>query len=260
VPVFCILYSVSEANTKVPFGFRDVAPEEKPALIRGVFSSVAARYDLMNDLMSGGVHRLWKESFVDWLNPQPNTRILDVAGGTGDVAFRIAQRLRARGGAAAITVCDVNQDMLTYGLRRPEARENAIVWLCGDAEALPVGDSSHDAYTIAFGIRNTTNLDKALAEAFRVLKPGGRFLCLEFSRVAAPGLDAFYDLYSFAVLPRLGELVAGDGAAYRYLAESIRRFPAQMPFARQIEKAGFSQVKHRNLSGGIAAMHSGWKA
>ena len=251
---------MSEANPTVPFGFRDVAPEDKPALIRGVFSSVASRYDLMNDLMSAGGHRLWKEAFVDWLNPQPGSSVLDVAGGTGDIAFRIAQRLRPKGGAAAITVCDVNEDMLAHGRRRPEARDSAISWLCGAAEALPVESSSQDAYAIAFGIRNTTHLDKALAEAYRVLKPGGRFLCLEFSRVAAPGLDDLYDLYSFAVLPRLGELVAGDGAAYRYLAESIRRFPAQIPFVRKIEKAGFSQVKHRNLSGGIAAMHSGWKA
>jgi len=258
--VFCILYSVSEAKTTVPFGYQDVLPEEKPALIRGVFSSVASRYDLMNDLMSAGIHRLWKEAFVDWLNPQGGWRVLDVAGGTGDIAFRISERLRPKGGASAITVCDVNEAMLQQGRNRPEARDKTIRWLCGDAEALPVEDASQDAYTIAFGIRNTTHLDKALAEACRVLKPGGRFLCLEFSRVAAPGLDDLYDLYSFAVLPRLGELVTGDGAAYRYLAESIRRFPAQAAFAKRIEKAGFSQLKYRNLSGGIAAIHSGWKA
>jgi len=251
---------VNDDTPTVPFGYREVAPEEKPALIRGVFSSVASRYDLMNDLMSGGVHRLWKSAFVDWLNPQPGWSVLDVAGGTGDIAFRIADRLRLKGGADTITVCDLSEDMLRHGRVRPEASDPTIAWLCGDAEALPVERSSQDAYTIAFGIRNTTHLDKALAEAFRVLKPGGRFLCLEFSRVAAPGLDDMYDIYSFAVLPRLGELVAGDGAAYRYLAESIRRFPPQAAFARRIEKAGFSQVKHRNLSGGIAAIHSGWKA
>jgi demethylmenaquinone methyltransferase / 2-methoxy-6-polyprenyl-1,4-benzoquinol methylase len=250
---------MDDKTPTVPFGYRDVAPEEKPALIRGVFSSVASRYDLMNDLMSGGVHRLWKDFFVDWLNPQLGWAVLDVAGGTGDIAFRIAQRLLGKGGAAAITICDLNEAMLQQGRRRPEAIDKSIAWLCGDAEALPVEDSTQDAYTIAFGIRNTTHLDRALAEAYRVLKPGGRFLCLEFSRVAAPGLDDLYDLYSFAVLPRLGELVAGDGAAYRYLAESIRRFPAQMPFARLIERVGFSQVKYRNLSGGIAAVHSGWK-
>jgi demethylmenaquinone methyltransferase/2-methoxy-6-polyprenyl-1,4-benzoquinol methylase len=243
----------------VPFGYRDVAPEEKPELIRGIFSSVASRYDLMNDLMSAGVHRLWKDEFVAWLNPQPGSAILDVAGGTGDIAFRIAARLRAKGGAAKITVCDVSEAMLVAGTRRPEAKAAKISWLCGDAENLPVEESSQDAYTIAFGIRNLTHLERALAEAYRVLKPGGRFLCLEFSRVIAPGLDDIYDLYSFAVLPRLGEIVAGDGAAYRYLAESIRRFPSQAAFTKLIAGAGFSQVKFRNLSGGIAAMHSGWK-
>jgi demethylmenaquinone methyltransferase / 2-methoxy-6-polyprenyl-1,4-benzoquinol methylase len=243
---------------KVPFGYRDVAPEEKPALVREIFSSVARRYDLMNDLMSMGVHRLWKDSFVDWLNPQPGMAVLDVAGGTGDIAFRIAERV-ARRGEAEIAVCDINPDMLAQGMRRPEAAARKITWLCGDAENLPVESESRDAYTIAFGIRNTTHLEKALSEAYRVLRPGGRFLCLEFSRVAAPWLDELYDAYSFAVLPRLGEVVAGDGAAYRYLAESIRRFPAQGAFAGLIAGAGFCQVKFRNLSGGIAAMHSGWK-
>ena len=243
----------------VPFGYRDVAPEDKPALIRGIFSSVASRYDLMNDLMSAGVHRLWKDDFVAWLNPRPGDAILDVAGGTGDIAFRIGARVRAKGGEAKITVCDINEAMLSAGKRRPEANAATITWLCGDGENLPVEDASQDAYTIAFGIRNFTHLDRALREAYRVLKPGGRFLCLEFSRVAAPGIDELYDLYSFAVLPRLGEIVAGDGAAYRYLAESIRRFPSQPAFAKLIASAGFAQVKFRNLSGGIAAMHSGWK-
>jgi demethylmenaquinone methyltransferase/2-methoxy-6-polyprenyl-1,4-benzoquinol methylase len=248
-----------QKENHVSFGFRDVAPDEKPALVRDIFSSVARRYDLMNDLMSGGVHRLWKDAFVDWLNPQADMAVLDVAGGTGDIAFRIAARLRAKNGDGKITVCDINLAMLEQGAKRPQALDETIAWVCGDAENLPIEDSSQDAYTIAFGIRNTTHLDRVLAEAYRVLKPGGRFLCLEFSRVAAPGLDSLYDLYSFAVLPRLGEIVAGDGAAYRYLAESIRRFPAQGPFAKLIGKAGFTQVKFRNLSGGIAAMHSGWK-
>jgi demethylmenaquinone methyltransferase/2-methoxy-6-polyprenyl-1,4-benzoquinol methylase len=236
-----------------------VAPEEKPALVREIFSSVARRYDLMNDLMSAGVHRLWKDQFVDWLNPQPRMAVLDVAGGTGDIAFRVAKRTRAKGEQAQITVCDINLPMLEQGRRRPEANTANIAWVCGDAENLPIEDAGQDAYTIAFGIRNATHLADVLAEAYRVLKPGGRFLCLEFSRVAAPGLDRLYDLYSFSVLPRLGEIVAGDGAAYRYLAESIRRFPAQGAFARLIGEAGFGQVKYRNLSGGIAAMHSGWK-
>jgi demethylmenaquinone methyltransferase/2-methoxy-6-polyprenyl-1,4-benzoquinol methylase len=249
----------AQKQESVAFGFRDVAAGEKPGLVRDIFSSVARRYDLMNDLMSGGVHRLWKDAFVDWLNPQGGMAVLDVAGGTGDIAFRIAARLRAKGGEGKITVCDINLAMLEQGVRRPQALDDTISWVCGDAENLPIEDSSQDAYTIAFGIRNTTHLDRVLAEAYRVLRPGGRFLCLEFSRVAAPGLDSLYDLYSFAVLPRLGEIVAGDGAAYRYLAESIRRFPAQAPFAKLIGKAGFTQVKFRNLSGGIAAMHSGWK-
>src|SRR5215470_7659513 len=243
----------------VAFGFRDVPAEEKAGLVRDIFSSVASRYDLMNDLMSAGVHRLWKDSFVDWLNPRPGMAVLDVAGGTGDIAFRIAARARAKGGEAAVTVCDISLAMLEQGVHRPEADGGGINWVCGDAEKLPIENASQDAYTIAFGIRNTTHLDRVLAEAYRVLKPGGRFLCLEFSRVAAPGLDRLYDLYSFAVLPKLGEWVAGDGAAYRYLAESIRRFPAQEPFAKGIAKAGFGQVKYRDLSAGIAAMHSGWK-
>lgn len=241
----------------VPFGFRDVEPEEKPALVRGVFSSVASRYDLMNDLMSFAVHRLWKDEFVAWLDPRPGWAVLDVAGGTGDIAMRIEARIRRRGGAGAITVCDVSFAMLEQGMARPGG-EN-LDWLCGDAEQLPIADASQDAYTIAFGIRNCTHLDRVLKEAHRVLKPGGRFLCLEFSKVIVPGVDTLYDLYSFSVLPRLGEVVAGDGAAYRYLAESIRRFPSQKVFAASISEAGFGQVTFRNLSGGIAAMHSGWK-
>ena len=233
---------------------------EKKGLVREVFSSVAQKYDLMNDLMSAGVHRLWKDAMVEWLNPRPGWTVLDVAGGTGDIAFRIADLVRARGGEAKITVCDINADMVREGIRRAEEKgENAITWLTGDAEALPIPDASMDAYTIAFGIRNVTHIDRALSEARRVLKPGGRFLCLEFSRVEAPGLDALYDAYSMNVLPRLGKLVAGDADAYRYLAESIRRFPPQAAFAKLIEKAGLARVKVRNLTGGVAAMHSAWK-
>ena len=242
------------------FGFRDVPEDQKEDLVREVFSSVAKRYDLMNDLMSGGIHRIWKDAMVEWLNPQPGWRVLDIAGGTGDIAFRIADMARARGGEAAITVCDINADMLGEGVRRAEAKgELAIEWICGHAEALPIPDASMDAYTIAFGIRNVTHIDRALAEAKRVLKPGGRFLCLEFSRVEAPGLDALYERFSMSVLPKLGELVAQDAESYRYLAESIRRFPPQAKFAKMIEKAGLSRVKVRNLTGGIAAMHSAWK-
>jgi demethylmenaquinone methyltransferase/2-methoxy-6-polyprenyl-1,4-benzoquinol methylase len=245
---------------KVSFGARDVSEEDKASLVGEVFSSVARRYDLMNDLMSGGIHRLWKDAMVEWLNPQPGQAVLDVAGGTGDIAFRVSELARARGGEAEITVCDINFDMLAEGIARAGARgERGIRWICGDAEALPFADASQDAYTIAFGIRNVTHIERALAEACRVLKPGGRFLCLEFSRVEAPGLDALYDRFSSAVLPRLGELVAKDGEAYRYLAESIRRFPPQAAFAKMIEKAGLSRVKVRNLTGGIAALHSAWK-
>jgi demethylmenaquinone methyltransferase/2-methoxy-6-polyprenyl-1,4-benzoquinol methylase len=245
---------------KSSFGFREVPETEKEGLVRQVFSSVAHRYDTMNDLMSGGVHRLWKDAMVEWLNPQPGQRVLDVAGGTGDIAFRIAAAARAHGGEAEIVVCDINVDMLGEGLARAgAASENAIEWICGDAERLPIPDSCMDAYTIAFGIRNVTHIDAALREARRVLKPGGRFLCLEFSRVEAPGLDALYERYSFSVLPRLGEMVAKDGEAYRYLAESIKKFPPQAAFAKMIEQAGLSRVKIRNLTGGIAAMHSAWR-
>jgi demethylmenaquinone methyltransferase/2-methoxy-6-polyprenyl-1,4-benzoquinol methylase len=248
------------ADTTASFGYRDVPEGEKQGLVREVFSSVASKYDLMNDLMSGGVHRLWKDSFVEWLNPQPGWRLLDVAGGTGDIAFRIADRVRARGGAADITVCDINPDMLAEGIKRAKAKgEGTIAWVTGDAEALPIPDASMDGYTIAFGIRNVTHIDQALREARRVLKPGGRFLCLEFSRVEVPGFDALYDLYSLNILPRLGQAVAGDAESYRYLAESIRRFPAQARFAKMIEAAGLGRVKVRNLTGGIAAMHSAWK-
>ena len=248
------------ADTTASFGFRDVPEDEKEGLVREVFSSVASKYDVMNDLMSGGVHRLWKDAFVEWLNPQPGWSVLDVAGGTGDIAFRIADAARAKGGEAAITVCDINADMVGEGLKRAAAKgERAIAWITGDAEALPIPDASQDAYTIAFGIRNVTHIDKALREARRVLRPGGRFLCLEFSRVDVPVFDTVYDAYSLNVLPRLGEMVAGDAEAYRYLAESIRRFPAQVKFAKMIEQAGLSQVKVRNLTGGIAAMHSAWR-
>ncbi len=249
-----------DSRSLTSFGYREVPEAEKEKLVRGVFSSVARRYDMMNDLMSGGVHRLWKDAMVEWLNPQPGHCVLDVAGGTGDIAFRIADMARERGGAADVVVCDINADMLAAGIQRAAAaNEPCIAWVRGDAEALPLPDGCVDAYTIAFGIRNVTHIETALGEARRVLKPGGRFLCLEFSRVTAPGLDALYDRFSFTVLPKLGEIVAKDGEAYRYLAESIRRFPAQAQFAKLIERAGLSRVKVRNMTGGIAAMHSAWR-
>ena len=242
------------------FGFRDVPEGDKEGLVRSVFSSVASRYDLMNDLMSAGVHRLWKDAMVEWLNPQPGQSFVDVAGGTGDIAFRVSRAARARGGKANILACDINPDMLREGIGRAASLgETEILWTVGDAERLPIPDASLDAYTIAFGIRNVTHIDLALREARRVLKPGGRFLCLEFSRVETPGLDALYERYSFFVLPKLGAWVANDGESYRYLAESIRRFPAQRAFAGMIERAGLSRVSVRNLTGGIAAMHSAWR-
>jgi demethylmenaquinone methyltransferase/2-methoxy-6-polyprenyl-1,4-benzoquinol methylase len=250
---------MSDSNT-ASFGFRDVPEAEKEGLVREVFSSVAARYDLMNDLMSAGVHRIWKDALVEWLNPRPGWRSIDVAGGTGDIAFRIVDMARARGGESAVTVCDINEKMVGEGKRRADAKgETAITWTVGDAEALPAPDNSFDAYTIAFGIRNVTHIEKSLAEARRVLKPGGRFLCLEFSHVDVPGLDTLYDAYSFKLLPKMGDWVAKDAESYRYLAESIRRFPAREKFARMIETAGLGQVKVRTLSGGIAAMHSAWR-
>jgi demethylmenaquinone methyltransferase/2-methoxy-6-polyprenyl-1,4-benzoquinol methylase len=247
------------------FGFREVPEGDKEGLVGQVFSSVAARYDLMNDLMSAGVHRIWKDAMVEWLNPQPGWAVLDVAGGTGDIALRIVEMARARknaksGAEAQVTVCDINAEMLGEGRRRAQEKgETAITWVNGNAESLPFPDSSFDAYTIAFGIRNVTHIDKALAQARRILKPGGRFLCLEFSKVEVPGLDTLYDAYSFKLLPKIGGLVARDEESYRYLAESIRRFPPQAKFARMIADAGLERVNVRNLSGGIAAMHSAWR-
>ncbi len=240
------------------FGETPVEPAEKARLVREVFARVAQRYDLMNDLMSAGVHRLWKEALVDWLYPRPGMHLLDLAGGTGDVAFRLLERLD---GAARVTLCDINPDML--GVGRDRALDagwlGEIDWVAGDAEALPFPDRRFDAVTIAFGIRNVTRIDRALAEMRRVLRPGGRMLCLEFSRVVVPLLDRLYDAYSFTMVPLLGRIVADDEDSYRYLVESIRRFPDQPTFARLIAEAGFANVSWRNLSAGIAAIHSGWR-
>lgn len=244
------------------FGFRPVPAAEKASLVRGVFDSVAARYDVMNDLMSGGIHRLWKSTMIDLLAPRAGQICLDVAGGTGDIAIRVRERLdRLAGGEGLVVVCDLTPAMLRVG--RDRAIDRGLVcgieWIAADAESLPIAARSVDAYTIGFGLRNVTRIDRALAEARRVLRPGGRFLCLEFSRVALPVLDRLYDLYSFHVLPALGAAVTGDRRAYRYLVESIRRFPDQDELARRIAAAGFDQVRYRNLSGGIAALHSAWR-
>lgn len=236
------------------FGFQQVSEADKPRLVREVFDAVAPRYDLMNDVLSGGLHRLWKVALVDWLRPRPGLKVIDVAGGTGDIASRILQRTQ---GQADITVCDINLSMLQEG--RSRAPDAALRWMAGDAERLPFADCAFDAYTIAFGIRNVTHIDAALREAYRVLKPGGRFLCLEFSSVVLPGLDSLYDLYSFKVLPQLGGLIGGSFDAYQYLAESIRQFPDQQGFASMIGDAGFSQVSFRNQAAGIAAIHSAWR-
>jgi len=240
------------------FGDRPVDASDKPGLVRGVFDSVAARYDLMNDLMSGGVHRLWKRTMIDRLAPKPGESIVDVAGGTGDIAFRIHART---GGAAHITVCDLTPSMLTVGQDRAIDRGilSGIDWVAGDAEALPFNDRTADACTIAFGLRNVTHPDRALAEMHRILKPGGRFLCLEFSQVVLPGLRDLYDRYSRSALPTLGAVVARDRASYEYLVESIRRFPPQAALASMMREAGFEQVSWRNLSAGIAALHVGWR-
>ena len=248
---------MSDAPRTTHFGSREVDEDAKAGLVHGVFTSVAARYDLMNDLMSGGVHRVWKDAMIDWLAPRPGTRLLDVAGGTGDIAFRVLDRAE---GSTAV-VCDMTEGMLVEGRRRAEAAAMAdrLDWVAGDAMALPFADRSFDAYTISFGIRNVTRIDVALREAHRVLKPGGRLMVLEFSQLPNPLMQRAYDAYSFAVIPRMGQAVTGDRDSYQYLVESIRRFPDQDRFAAMIVDAGFGNVKHRNLSMGIAALHSGWR-
>ena len=244
--------------------YRHLPAGEKASVVRGVFDSVAPRYDLMNDLMSGGVHRLWKAQMIAWMKPRPGQRLIDVAGGTGDVALRASPRLLQHGEAGdtgGAVVCDVNTRMLEIG--RAKALDRGILdgleWIAADAESLPFPARSFDCYTIAFGLRSVTRYQAALAEAWRVLKPGGRFLCLEFTPEVAPPLQPLYDLYSFHVLPLLGGIVAGDRDAYRYLVESIRGFPRQGELAEMIAAAGLGQVRYRNLTGGIAALHSAWR-
>ena len=245
------------ADRRTNFGFEDIPEADKAGRVHGVFASVASRYDVMNDAMSLGIHRVWKDAMLDWLAPRDGQRLLDVAGGTGDIAFRCL----ARAPGASAVVLDMTEDMLVAGRARAEAAAlgDALDWVAGDAMALPFPDASFDAYTISFGIRNVTRIDAALREAHRVLRHGGRLMVLEFSQLPNPLMQRAYDLYSFGVIPRLGQAIAGDRASYQYLVESIRRFPDQDRFAAMIVDAGFGNVRYRNLSFGIAALHSGWK-
>jgi len=249
---------MTKDNKTTHFGFQTVAEDQKAGMVQGVFSSVAARYDIMNDLMSGGIHRLWKDAMMDWLAPRPGQQLLDVAGGTGDVAFRF---LRRAGATAQATVLDLTEPMLIEGQKRAEAANMAgqLDWVVGDAMALPFPPAGFDVYTISFGIRNVTRIEDALSEAFRVLRPGGRLMVLEFSQIPNDLMQKVYDLYSFNIIPMMGQVVTGDRDSYQYLVESIRRFPDQDRFAEMIRSAGFDQVRYRNLSMGIAALHSGWK-
>jgi demethylmenaquinone methyltransferase/2-methoxy-6-polyprenyl-1,4-benzoquinol methylase len=255
--------SGEETSGRTDFGFRRVPEGEKAPLIRAVFASVAPHYDLMNDLMSGGIHRWWKDQMVTWLKPRRGQRLLDVAGGTGDIALRALPHLLSDGESAdgGVAVCDVSEPMLAIGRARALDRGilTGIEWLCADAERLPMAERSVDLYTIGFGLRNVTRIDIALAEARRVLKPGGHFLCLEFTPAVMPLLQPLYDLYSFRIVPLLGQIVTGDRDAYGYLVESIRRFPGQSELAQMIGRAGLGQVKYQNLTGGVAALHSAWR-
>ncbi len=239
------------------FGYKAVAPEDKTGMVHGVFDNVAAKYDIMNDFMSGGIHRIWKDYFVRQIRPRAGMSFLDVAGGTGDIAFRI----RRKAGPTAITICDLTEKMLEVGRDRAVDRGwvNDFNWVTGNAENLPFADNTYDVYTIAFGLRNVTRIDNALAEAYRVLKPGGRFYCLEFSHVRNPLLSKAYDLYSENVIPRIGAAIAGDRESYQYLVESIRQFPKQKELKSRLESAGFTRAGYTNLSAGIACIHVGHK-
>ncbi|MDO5605192.1 MAG: bifunctional demethylmenaquinone methyltransferase/2-methoxy-6-polyprenyl-1,4-benzoquinol methylase UbiE [Paracoccus sp. (in: a-proteobacteria)] len=245
------------SDRKTHFGFQTVDEDDKAGMVHGVFSRVASRYDVMNDLMSAGIHRIWKNAMMDWLAPQGGQQLLDVAGGTGDIAFRFLNRAPG----AHVTVCDMTESMLVEGRKRAEAGRLAerLSWVTGDAMALPFADETFDRYTISFGIRNVTRIGDALSEAFRVLRPGGRLMVLEFSQIPVSALQWAYDRYSFNVIPVMGQVVAQDRDSYQYLVESIRRFPDQETFAAMIRDAGFERVSYRNLSMGIAALHSGWK-
>ncbi len=239
------------------FGFETVPEDEKKGRVQGVFSSVASKYDIMNDVMSVGIHRIWKEAMMDWLAPRAGQKLLDVAGGTGDVSFKFL----GRAGSGHATVCDITESMLIAGKTRAEAAamSDSLDWVVGDAMALPFPDNTFDVYTISFGIRNVTRPQEALNEAYRVLRPGGRLMVLEFSHLPNPMMQAAYDAYSFNVIPEMGKVITGDRDSYQYLVESIRKFPDQDTFLEMVKTAGFENAKYRNLSLGIAALHSGWK-
>ena len=249
---------VTQQNDRTThFGFQTVPEADKAGMVHGVFTRVASRYDVMNDAMSLGIHRLWKDAMMDWLAPRPGQKLLDVAGGTGDISFRFLKRAPG----AHATVLDMTESMLVEGRQRADAASmsDRLDWIVGDAMALPFADNTFDVYTISFGIRNVTRIEDALREAYRVLRPGGRLMVLEFSQMTDAGLQWLYDRYSFNLIPVMGQVIANDRDSYQYLVESIRKFPDQETFAGMIRRAGFGQVKYRTLSLGIAALHSGWK-
>ena len=248
---------MSNTENTTHFGNKTILKELKSEMVGDVFTNVAKKYDLMNDVMSLGIHRIWKTALIDWLSPRNGQELLDVAGGTGDIAFRILKRAPK----SRVTVLDMTEKMLLEGKKRAEAHEfkGNIDWICADAMKLPFKENSFDSYTISFGIRNITDIKVALTEAFRVLKPGGRLLVLEFSQIPISRLQKLYDLYSFKAIPRMGKVIAGDKDSYQYLVESIRKFPNQEEFLKLLQAAGFENAKYRNLNLGIAALHSGWK-